>query len=497
MPDPVATDLTGGVVTTATTTASFTAQSTGTLLLLHMAADDYRTTSGANRPESTGWTFLSPGGQSNLGAYMWWKISDGTETSVSYTIGSASRSVYKVTAVTNIDGVSPLGVTATNVGPITASQSSWTTSAITPGAGDRWIVVASVHSTGNATAGPYTWSGSYAKVGTDRYHTTGYRPGVTVSTLVMDGGTSTSATATYSASTIDQGIGIIVAFKNAAGGGGAVTGTLSASVPRLTSSLSGTDVGPTYTGTLSASTIRPTSSISGAVAAPTYTGTTAASVPAVTGSISGTATAPSGSGTLNATTPATTGSIAGTVTPPTYSGTVSASTPRATGSISGTATAPSSSGTLTASLPPTRSTISGTVTNPAGAGTLSGTLPITTGSATGTFTPPTYTGSLNAQLARLTATVTGIASGPAYTGTVVGTLSDLTASISGTVTTPGPATGTIAATLPRLTGSIYDHPAATGNPNPRIAVVAADVRSGDVALDGRTALVPPDTRMEA
>lgn len=117
MADPVPTEIAAGTSSTATTTASFSAQTAGTLLTLYVASDDYRTTSGTGRPESTGWTLLQ-GQQGNLGGYVWYKLSTGSETSVQYTIGSASKSVYRVGAATNIDsGSTPFPTQPDNPAP--------------------------------------------------------------------------------------------------------------------------------------------------------------------------------------------------------------------------------------------------------------------------------------------------------------------------------------------------------------------------------------------
>ena len=111
MPDPVPSLLSSGVSATATTTVSFTAQAAGNLLVLFVAADDYRTTSGTGRPESTGFTLLTNGDQHTfLGHAGWYKLTDGAETSVQYTIGSASKSTYQLCMATNIDQVTPLDI---------------------------------------------------------------------------------------------------------------------------------------------------------------------------------------------------------------------------------------------------------------------------------------------------------------------------------------------------------------------------------------------------
>jgi hypothetical protein len=84
-----------------------------------------------------------------------------------------------------------------------------------------------------------------------------------------------------------------------------VTGTLSASLPRVTASIAGT---VTVAGALSAAVPKVTASIAGTVA---VTGTLAGSMPRVTASVAGTVTVV---GTLNASVPLVTASITGTST---------------------------------------------------------------------------------------------------------------------------------------------------------------------------------------
>jgi len=214
--DPTPVELTGNISSTATTTVSFTAQAAGVVLILSVASDDYRTTSGSGRPESTSWTFLD-GQEGNLGHYVWYKISVGSETSVQYTIGSATRSAYTLIALDNMDA-SPLGVTAKNATAVTSLTSPQNIASVTPTAGSRWCVVGSVGTTGNGTQGPYTWGGSYTKL-SERYNTAGYRPGTTVATRTLDGGSSVTGTIAFTAGgATDQMMSIISAWKVAVTG---------------------------------------------------------------------------------------------------------------------------------------------------------------------------------------------------------------------------------------------------------------------------------------
>jgi len=216
MADPVVSNLATGSSTTATTTVSFTAQAAGTLLLLQVASDDYKT------GDPSGWT-LAQSGQDFLGHYLWYKIASGSETSVAYTIGSAAASSYRATAATNVDPT-PLGVTSSlhTHGGATSS-----TTAVTPTAGSRWMVVASfgaMHSGATSLSAPASLTNSY----TLQASTFGGTPteGIVMGYLTLDGGTATSTvTANWGTNSQLCSYGLLAAFKVAAGG--AFTGTAS------------------------------------------------------------------------------------------------------------------------------------------------------------------------------------------------------------------------------------------------------------------------------
>lgn len=212
MPDPVPTEIAGGVSALATTTVSFPAQANGTLLLLWVASDDYRTTSGSGRPESTSWT-LAEAEQGNLGWYLWWKITSGSDTSVQYTIGAAFQSTYSVTAVTNIDTGSPVDVTNSSINAAGNYNTGTTPSSGTTTAGRR-IAFGGIGTPGNgAITGMSGWTNSYTEIH-DRGTTSGYRDWMGVAYLVFDGGGTTSTGATFS-TFMDQAAGITAVFKAA------------------------------------------------------------------------------------------------------------------------------------------------------------------------------------------------------------------------------------------------------------------------------------------
>lgn len=245
-----------------------------------------------------------------------------------------------------------------------------------------------------------------------------------------------------------------------AAGGGGITGSLSAAVPRARSTLAGTATGPSYTGALSAP------------------------VPRARSTIAGTATAPSSSGTISAAAPRARSTITGTATAPTYSGSVSASVPVATGSLSGTSSPPVYAGTLSAAIPPTRSTITGTVTAPAGAATLSASLPRAIGGLTGTVTAPVWSGALDGDLAPVTGTILGIVTGPVFSGTIDASLPSLTGAAAGTSTVPS-ATGVLVAELPSLVGALTGVVAVDPSTLRDVDVLFVGTRLRDVAISTR------------
>lgn len=145
-------------------------------------------------------------------------------------------------------------------------------------------------------------------------------------------------------------------------------GTLTAPVPVLTAAMTGTSAN---TGTLAASTIRPTSTLAGAS---TDTGTLAASAPVAAASITGTST---NSATLSASAPRVTASIADTAS---ITGTASASLPRVTASIAGTQT---NAATFSATMPRATAALTGQAVN---AGTMAASVVRPTAAISGTMT---------------------------------------------------------------------------------------------------------------
>lgn len=209
-----ATKIASGFSNSATTACSFTAQAAGTWLVLHVSCDDYRTTSGSNRPESTGWT-LQTSGQDEIGFYVWTLVAAGSETSVSYTIGSASPSAWEVIAVTGAAGTLSNTPTATH----THGGSTSASGSVTPPAANAYNLacISGYHSTTQLTVG--SWSNSWTQVGYQGGITTGNKETVASAGLATSSATAVSTTLTWASTTQFCSYGAALVFTEASGGG--------------------------------------------------------------------------------------------------------------------------------------------------------------------------------------------------------------------------------------------------------------------------------------
>lgn len=217
--DPTRTNVATGTGSTATTNASFGFTATaGRLLVVAVAADDYKTGDPSGYTLSTGMSQ-----QVNHGAYVWWKIASGGETSVSYTIGSATNSAWAVTEWDNVDAA-PYDTSAGQND--TSSGTSYTTPAITPSTGRR-LLLAVIGASGTVTwTGTSAWTNSFTEQAESFQNVSGTRDIVGVASRIVDGDGSTtfSSGANTDASggnPWDTATGQIIAFKVATGGGGA------------------------------------------------------------------------------------------------------------------------------------------------------------------------------------------------------------------------------------------------------------------------------------
>lgn len=200
---------------TATNTVTWdTPAVAGNVLVIIVNADDYITA--PNRP--SGYTFSTGCGQETFsGHYLFWKVAAGGETSSSYTLGSAVASVW-ITA--EISGLDPSPYDISNGSFVAAAGLTYTTPALTPTTGDRYII-ASIGGADATTTTLSGWTNSFIErqdVGAT-FGSTKDVAGYADFSVTANGSTAYSTTATYDAGSMNAETAIIIAFKVAAGGG--------------------------------------------------------------------------------------------------------------------------------------------------------------------------------------------------------------------------------------------------------------------------------------
>lgn len=199
----------------ATVTATWdTAATAGNLLVLAVGADDYRTTAGGGRPESSGFGLATGAAQETfLGHYVWTKVAAGGETSVQYTIGSASPSCW-ITA--EISGVGSLDVSSGSLN--SSGSSTYTTPAVTPTAGARFAIASIGGSLNSAfNTGMGSWTNGYteqADIATTLGSGTRDNIGLATLSFTANGLASTSTGVTWDGAVSPQSqTGIILVFQ--------------------------------------------------------------------------------------------------------------------------------------------------------------------------------------------------------------------------------------------------------------------------------------------
>lgn len=212
-----------GLGTTSTTSPTFaTAPTSGNLVILAFASDDYNGT--PNSP----WTQPSGGEQQTFhGGYLWYHISDGSN-SYQYTIGSNSPSAWVLAEIEGPFDASPLDVSNGTLS--TSGGSSLATPSVTPSTGDR-VALATYGASSASTlaARTATFSNSFTTIRDIGASTGGTKDFIALGsrTLTGNGSTSYNTTGTISAGGApDSQSAIIAVFKKGAGGGG-ITGTAS------------------------------------------------------------------------------------------------------------------------------------------------------------------------------------------------------------------------------------------------------------------------------
>lgn len=196
--------------TTATVAPSFSAPTTaGSLVVLALAGDDYASPSGdwQEPPNAAQETFH--------GAYLWWQITPGGETTLdSYTIGSIGTSAW---VVAEFAGLDPLPVDGSAGQAVASSGDSYATPSVTPTAGERLLLALFGGSAGASAADmslPYTsWTNSFAEVDTG-FHNAANKlcVGLGYRIVAADGLTSYSAGVNFP-DTVQSRSGILVAFE--------------------------------------------------------------------------------------------------------------------------------------------------------------------------------------------------------------------------------------------------------------------------------------------
>lgn len=213
MADPTVSLLASGESATASTVVSFTAVPAGTLLVLAVAADDYKT------GNPSGWSVLaSIEGGSFHGQESWYKIANGSETSVTYVIGSATRSAYVLLSADNVDTGTPLDGTPTTQNTNTSLDSYTTPSSSTTSGRRLALALIGGSSSLAPPASVGSWLNSFTGAGVG---VTTATPGLLIgaATLAFDGGGTVSSGATFTAFWSAQArTGTTAVFRVASGG---------------------------------------------------------------------------------------------------------------------------------------------------------------------------------------------------------------------------------------------------------------------------------------
>lgn len=205
-----------------TVTATFPSATTpGNTIVIGFAADDYNGTPDAGWQQKTGCEQ-----QVFHGGYLWYRISTG-ETSVQYTIGSASNSAFVVAEISGLDTTDPYD-TSNGQSTTSGGQASYTTPAITPSTGDRFLVAfmgGSVNS--NLSAQSWgTWLNSFTAIDSQGSGGSGTNDLVGLAYRRVTGNGSTTYSSGATASLVLQSrSGIIISFKEAAASGTSLTGS--------------------------------------------------------------------------------------------------------------------------------------------------------------------------------------------------------------------------------------------------------------------------------
>ncbi|WP_156908459.1 hypothetical protein [Bradyrhizobium murdochi] len=224
-----------GVGTTATVDCSFpSATTSGNLIVLAFASNDYNGSPGAGWFQQTGMEQ-----QTFHGGYLWFRISAG-ETTFSYTIGSATNSAWVITEWSGVDA-SPYDTSAGQFEQTTTE--TYTTPAITPSTGDHVLFAMMGGSLGGGadlTANSWgTWLNSFTAIDSQGSGGSGTNDlvGLAYRLVAGDGSTTYSSGATADI-VLQSKSGLIISFKAAAPSTAALVGKATAAAA-LRSAFSG------------------------------------------------------------------------------------------------------------------------------------------------------------------------------------------------------------------------------------------------------------------
>ena len=199
-----------GVSALATTTASFSiAPTSGNLVVLAFASDDY------NGTPNTGWTQSAEMEQQTFhGGYIWWRISDGSN-SLQYTIGSATVSAWVLAEFSGHDAT-PYDISEGTF--IQSSDLTMTTANITPTTGERLLVaMIGGSSTANLSADSISYNNSFThinSIGTSAGATNDI-VGLAYRLVTGNGSTTFNTTGTYSGGAVQARTALVISFKEA------------------------------------------------------------------------------------------------------------------------------------------------------------------------------------------------------------------------------------------------------------------------------------------
>jgi hypothetical protein len=180
-------------------------------ILLVVGADDYANTPPTDFTQHTGCEQ-----ETFLGHYLWRSTAAGGETSINYTLGTASPSAWIIAEVSGLDSATPYDTS--NGQFAQSSATSYTTPTITPTAGDRLLVATIGGSLNSAfTSGMGSWLNSFteqADVWTVLGSGTRDSIGLAILSVTANGSTGYSSGATWDGATSPQArTGMIMALR--------------------------------------------------------------------------------------------------------------------------------------------------------------------------------------------------------------------------------------------------------------------------------------------